>query len=205
MPVHTATTQHGGDTYAKFCQINVLWIATIHLCRTRGFFSWTLPCCLYIFAGVRGYMQCNSKGEIYVDGVPKGETSSSTDIWTSVIPRTTRLIAIKAENDNESKKIKASFSNSFKTNTKWKCTTTFHTDWHTIGFDDSDWGYPDSLGTVTGSGRFEGATEIWSGSSTGTVYCRGYMGKIEILKDLGKNCKDKISMTFRCHVVSWLF
>ena len=181
MPLHTVARTNTANKNRGYAKINFQKsIVVLH--HTPVLVSVlvprrTFPCSLH-FAGVRGYMRCDDRGEIYVDGVKMGKTSSSSGIWTSVIPRTTRLIAIKAESTgsgNDSKEIIASFSNGFKTSTKWKCSTAFDPDWYTLDFDDSDWGHPKSFGA--GQGRFEGATKIWRGSSHGSECCRGYMGE----------------------------
>ena len=126
-------------------------------------------------------MQCNEKGEIYVNGVKMGETTTSSDVLTSVIPRTTRLIAIKGYHGAGTSYIAASFTNtSFQTTTQWKCSTqdmVDSTDWAEVTFDDSDWGSADKVGVMDSDARFEQAEKIWKGSEEGAVYCRGWMGE----------------------------
>lgn len=124
--------------------------------------------------GVEAYVEC--KGNIYVDGKMMNDEWIDNE-WRSIIPRTTRLIAIEAENYSDRRWIYAVFSNAailsndFKSSSQWKCSTMHHSDWATIHFDDStdDWG--DAKETDTGDDH------IWEASDAdGKVYCRGWIG-----------------------------
>ena len=104
-----------------------------------------------------------------------GDTDNADDMWTFIIPRTSRLVAIVAYNGVGSRHVTASFSNGFKTSSKWKCSTQEEDDWTSLTFDDSHWQYAEVLGTET-SGRLAGADRIWQGPVEGYVYCRGWIG-----------------------------
>ena len=126
-------------------------------------------------SGLRTYVECNDNGNIYLDGVRKADCTSN--MWTSIIDRTTRLIAIQASNDGGRNYIAASVSNGYDTSTQWKCSRKYDSNWAALELDDSGWESAEESDDEAYSARLADVGKIWIGDDTGTVYCRGWMGK----------------------------
>lgn len=120
-------------------------------------------------SGVRAFVYCNDNGNGYVDGVKMNDELIEHFTWTSIIPRTARLIAIETENTDGDWKIFAEFSTDFMTSNEWRCSTEFTEGWNTTDFNEptEGWDYVS-----------KGNSYIWvKMNTTGIVYCRGRLGK----------------------------
>lgn len=126
-------------------------------------------------SGVRAIVYCNDNGHMYVDGIKMNDELIDDNTWTSIIPRTARLIAIEAENTSGRRRIYAEISNDFKTSTKWRCSTKPAEGWKTADFDDTIEGWDYAINST-------GKNYIWEKQDTdGKVYCRGRFGKATLL------------------------
>lgn len=139
-----------------------------------------------IQTGVVLHAQCNDKCNIYVDGELAGSTTSSNEIWSGTIPRTSRLIAVAADNnDGTLGSMVVGASNGFRSSVQWRCTEDESTGWTEIGYDDSGWTVPEHQtenggGTISVDDLYNGATPIWSKlppNDLGLYRCRGKIGK----------------------------
>lgn len=128
----------------------------------------------YTLSGVRAFVDCNDDGNVYVDGIKMNDKLINDDAWTSIIPRTARLIAIEAENIGGRRGIY--ISNDFKTSTEWRCSTEFTEGWITDDFDDTIDGWDNAITSISYVGLDN--NYIWEKQDTNVkVYCRGRFGK----------------------------
>ena len=89
------------------------------------------------------------------------------------------MLAVKAVDGGSDFGILASTSTGVVSDTTWKCSSSYQTDWHLASFDDSAWS-PAVIRRTNGDGpwgRFNAinaqAKWIWAhGVAGGTIYCR---------------------------------
>ena len=131
------------------------------------------------FSGVSVHSRCNETATLYADGSRIFDCGNS--FTRNIIPKTTRVVAVKGHNDGGRAFIVAGFSNGFKTDTeKWKCTDQLYPDWKTAGYNDSLWSpASDQNRTEFDADFVADELVIWtdSVSENSDVYCRGYIGE----------------------------
>ena len=136
-----------------------------------------LPC-TGVVADVRG----DDKATIYADGKQVGITTHWAEVWSSLIPKTTRVVAVHVQNMGGTGFLIASFSNGFKTSEEWKCSENETDGWTDVDFNDAEW-----PAAVKNTGAYfeartdpfwGGATLIWTnaGGYGRDMYCRGKIG-----------------------------
>ena len=139
-------------------------------------------CVYFLCAGVVADVRGDDWATTYADGKQVGSTTYWAEIWSSLIPKTTRVIAVYVPNMDGKGFLMASFSNGFKTSEKWKCSETETDGWTNVDFNDTEW-----PAAINNTGAFfdtrtdpfwGGATLIWTNAdgSGGDIYCRGKIG-----------------------------
>lgn len=79
---------------------------------------------------------CNNAGSVYINGVKM--IDCVRDGGKNIIPKTTRVIAIRASNGGGEAYIEMYVSNGFRTaNDTWRCTDKFNSGWQNVDYDDS--------------------------------------------------------------------
>ena len=139
-------------------------------------------CVYFLCAGVVADIQVDDRGEIYADGKQVGSTKKWSEVWSSLIPKTTRVVAVHVQNTGRKGFLIASFSNGFKTSEEWKCSENERDGWTDVDFNDAEW--PAAVKNTgayfdTRTEPFWGnATLIWTnaGGSGREMYCRGKIG-----------------------------
>ena len=139
---------------------------------------------VYLFiSGVSISIRCDSAQQVYADGKKMLECR---DIYqVNILPRITRVVAIRGFNGGGDAYIAAGFSNGFKTlsnNNKWRCTDQEHDGWRDVDFDDTEWpqatdyGADNQIKFVTDG---ISARKIWIQNirSSSFIYCRGHIGE----------------------------
>ena len=118
---------------------------------------------------------------VYADGVEVGHGLLDNPI-TVTIPDRTKLIAVKAVDNNNYAGFIGSLSNGLVTDGSWKCTRDLATDWEKLNFDDSKWSAPTATranGDPQARRVASSAKWIWAGAyndAKTTVYCRKRLG-----------------------------
>ena len=119
---------------------------------------------------------------IYADGKQVGSTGHWAEIWTGLMPPSTRVVAVHVHNYNATGFLVASFSTGFKTSEEWKCSTTAEVGWTDVDFNDTEWPAAarkdGSVVGIDGDPFWGGATVIWTQAdlSGRDMYCRGKIG-----------------------------
>lgn len=134
--------------------------------------------------GIQYHMQCSGSAILYIDGDKIGQTTDS-DIWTSIAPRTVRLVAIKCTGAEEENWISESFSGS----EMWKCARhVVDNKWTSVDFEDTAWLEATHYDSFD-DGIF--ATRIWTNDrSNNEIFCRGIIGNATICAFA--KCADKV-------------
>lgn len=143
--------------------------------------------------GVQYHIQCSGSAIVYLDGDKMGETADS-NIWTSIAPRTVRLIAIQCTGVEEANWISESFSGS----KMWKCTRhVVDNNWTSIDFEDTTWEKATLYDSVD-DGIFANASRIWTNDRGGNkIFCRGRIG-MTIISAVAASA-DKVFYPNKCY------
>lgn len=138
--------------------------------------------------GIQYHMQCSGSGIIYLDGNKVGETDQSS-VFTSIAPRTARVVAVECRAFTADRVIMGSFAGPGPI--IWKCTTIVRgTNWSNINYDDNNWPESVSYEKVERSGLFANVKKIWTENRRDSVvYCRGTIGRPIDNFDLSKMLK----------------
>ena len=148
------------------------------------------------FISVRGlYAECKDRNFtsfaddeqwIYADGLQIGHHVISSPAITVIVPKVTKVIAVKILDHNHYGYLAGSFSDGNVTDSSWKCTEDYYDKWNFPTFDDSTWpAATASEGIVINSFLSKianNARKIWAGTyfrkitSPLTVYCRKKLG-----------------------------
>ena len=130
-------------------------------------------------ADVRG----DDRATIYADGKQVGSTEKWSEVWSGLIPTTTRVVAVYVNNGRDKGFLVASFSNGFKTSEEWKCSETVTDGWTEVDFNDTEWSAAirrtDNPAGIDTDPFWGGAALMWTkadGSGTGRRFFRGKIG-----------------------------
>ena len=127
-------------------------------------------------------LRADDKATIYADGKQVGRTKRWSEVWSSLIPKTTRVVTVHVQNTWGGGFLMASFSNGFKTSEEWKCSETETDGWTDVDFNDAEWpAAVNNTGTFFDSRTdpfWGGATLLWTNADGygGDMYCRGKIG-----------------------------
>ena len=139
-------------------------------------------CMYFLCAGVVADVRGDDKATIYADGNQVGKTERWAEVWSGLIPTTTRVVAVYVDNTGSKGFLVSSFSIGFKTSEEWKCSKTETDGWTDVDFNDAEWSAAVRRTGKTGRTDTDpfwgGAAVLWTnagGSGTG-MYCRGKIG-----------------------------
>ena len=133
--IHNAvkvTAYHCSSTVAA-CSMIVLYAFSTFACPVCTF------CVYFLCAGVVADVRGDDRATIYADGKQVGSTRHWAEVWSGLIPTTTRVVAVYVNNTNAKGFLVASFSNGFKTNEEWKSSETNTSGWTDVDFNDAEW------------------------------------------------------------------
>ena len=119
------TAYHYSNTVAA-CSMIVLYAVSTFVCPVCTF------CMYFLCAGVVADVQGDDRATIYADGKQVGSTGKWSEVWSSLIPTTTRVVAVYVYNNSMNGFLVASFSNGFKTSEEWKCSETGTDGWTNV-------------------------------------------------------------------------
>ena len=134
--------------------------------------------CAGVVADVRG----DDKALIYVDGQNVVNTTNWAEVWSGLIPTSTRVVAVHVRNLEARGFLVASFSNGFKTSEEWRCSRADADGWTNVDFDDSEWStavkMTDSPALIDTDPFWGGAAVVWTNADGRgrNVYCRAMVG-----------------------------
>ena len=123
--------------------------------------------------------------KIYIDG-KEVFTNHLFNVSSKIsVSNTLKVIAISVTNVLGYGAFKAALSDgSVVSDSSWKCSPKFFYDWQLVDFDDSLWSAPTTTGSFGACYGFPSSARwLWtdqSYSSINTIYCRKYLGKINI-------------------------
>jgi len=90
--------------------------------------------------GMEGLITGDDQAWVYANGRYLGRDNGRWNVPLSFyFPENLQVVAIFVRNTGGPGRLIASFANGIVTDNKWKCTTRAITNWHTTGFDDSNW------------------------------------------------------------------
>ena len=140
-------------------------------------------CVYFLCAGVVADVRGDDTVTIYADGKQVGSTGHWAEVWSGLIPTTTRVVAVHVDNTNMKGFLVASFSNGFKTSEEWKCSEIETDGWTDVDFNDAEWsaavGRTDNPAEINTDPFWGGAAPIWTkadGSGRGDRFFRGKIG-----------------------------
>ena len=159
------------------CSMIVLYPFSTFACPVSTF------CVFFLCAGVVADVGGDDRAIIYADGKQVGSTEKWSEVWSGLIPTTTRVVAVYVDNIDDKGFLMASFSNDFKTSEEWKCSETETDGWTHVDFNDAEWPAAirrtDNPAGIHTDPFWGGAALIWTkanGSGTGDSFFRGKIG-----------------------------
>jgi hypothetical protein len=125
---------------------------------------------------------------VYADGFEVGHSDKYNEILTTIVPLSTRVIAVKVINRSWIGGLLGSLDNgTVITDNSWKCTRQWQSKWAHADCDDSTWPVTTVEAQDYDSGLTRKALWIWSGTrymqtneSIVTVYCRKTLSLINL-------------------------
>ena len=140
-------------------------------------------CMYFLCSGVVADVRGDDMTTIYADGKQVGSTGHWAEVWSGLIPATTRVVAVYVNNTDAKGFLVASFSNGFKTSEEWKCSETETDGWTEVDFNEAEWSAAtrrtDNPAGIHTDLFWGGIALIWTkadGSGTGDRFFRGKIG-----------------------------
>ncbi|KAJ7357801.1 oligosaccharide binding [Desmophyllum pertusum] len=150
--------------------------------------------------GMEGKITGDDQAWIYANGKYLGNDNGRWNVPMSFyFPADLQVVAIYVKNSGGLTGLIGSFANGIVTDSKWKCTTQPIRNWHTIGFDDSNWPaatiHSDNSGNMRANGAASNAK--WIGPSNrhaGGFYCRRHMTYFGEKPTVGGSCDKPLGL-----------
>ncbi|XP_078353361.1 uncharacterized protein LOC144638092 isoform X2 [Oculina patagonica] len=150
--------------------------------------------------GMEALITGDDQSWVYANGKYLGNDNGRWDVPVSFyFPADLQVVAIYVKNCGGPTGLIGSFANGIVTDNKWKCTTQAIRNWHTTGFDDSNWPAATVHGDNSGGLRVSrvASNAKWIGPSyrnAGGFYCRRRMTYFGEVPSVGGSCDKPLGV-----------